>query len=373
MKTARPDMTIMSYPITYEARVMRPRHSTASMEPFGEWIDVLVEDVAEADAPIAMSWSRTDGDNRSTARMPEDQPYIARYHDESHWVPIILSKSTGSEHATVENLMPARISDAGMTSTPFRLEPRSIMGGLKDHAGSHDIARHATLNAINRLKNLGSGAIVPLDARNFREVFETNRDAAVALALADVADMINVDGRLYRRCLNEPMLGVSPPRRKTDVANIFITDEFPVKYWQEEIFRVDRYEDLVEYVMRNHFGVPTALHADNLVVQAPETFNLNDDEWTMASFTSQMLDKMHPWTKEADYDDVIVWLETREVLRAYDRSPSSETASELHTALVRLGELLPDEYQDDLSRVLDRWDNRIVNIAGFDCLAAYPT
>lgn len=357
-------MTIMSYPITYEATVLKPRHTYASKEAFGEWIVVHIEDVDPGDAPITLSWHKGD-DQRMTLQAPENEPFVARYYDGSHWVPIITSDGGPTEYASAETLWPLRMKDHSVVTTPFRPEPRTLMGALTDNA-SVDLKRFADSRAITQLKQLGADQIKALDETSFRGTSKSTRREAESLALADAMDMISIEGRLYRRCLNEPMLQYSTAWMKKDEAVVFVTDEFPDKIQSGGIFRIDRFDDLIDQLTRNE-GLKVTLLADGLEVIEPGTFSLDDEAWTISRIARRFLDNMHPWTKEADFDsEVPLYYSLRDALRAHDSDPSHENIRELVRTMQAFAPFADETFSQQLQSAFQRWDDRPIVFSTYE-------
>lgn len=315
-------------PVTYMTSFTRPRCRNSERVLCGEWIEVDVRETTDLDAPVAMRW------REKSWQEPEDGGLIreTRWHDGHHYVPCLDGEDEALSASDVADLC----------------------------AQGRSYANPLVSSSDWQVRDLLAGKIKPLSEIPVRSIESSERDEAIATAMAQAAGLLIVDGMMwdiagepvyeYNRNLGIEVKHLSlPTDRRSDESRKAL-----------DRFRADRLDDIVE-----HFQATQDEINEVIDILIPESVRY-DDETPAIIETARLSVDNKP--SSYDLDDlpkhvIMAWVDLRDAYRALTRTPDPEAIDSLVEIMRVYSETCEDGWQKDRLRSgLSRWDLRPMSV-----------
>lgn len=330
---------LVRMPYIYDAVVLERKCRYVSHGYFGDWQAVEVTETSEADLPVAMRWTEVSDHGRV------ETPRETRWFDDRHWMPY------------------GRVDQPNCALTPSE----DLLDGQKLYKIAKDALRYDYYRNL-ALQDFMGGDLRPFDGEHVNEVHYLDRESGVRSAEDAAADLLAVDGILYRS-VPEPVYSLSwrndlrggeqrPSARISADMRQRRIDDGP-------FFRADRLEDMVDIFRMSHRRHVIRSKTE-IEVLLPESVNFEDDRDAVRAAAARMVGKradcfdgVYPQLRKMATESAVHWFPLRDALAAYDGSEEAADAMAGH--LEKLTPAIEGGYiKDYCGFVLDRWRMRPV-------------
>lgn len=297
----------------------------------GAYEAFLINEVDERDAPLAVKWEQEDITKSCVGG--------TRWYQESHWEPVLGYRFPGEvlySHMTSSDLEEQNCDTH--TWSGFLTE---VYHPVQSIIGSKEVS------------DFRNGKVADISSIDPRKI-EINRRQEEVGRIQQLLDesFILVDGLLWSKS-PEPIY--RPERvRRGEVAGAIMASA----YNSASTFRIDRYDDFVDFLTTNYEG-ERYYYPPRAEVLIPESINCADEQFALIENSKLLIDAGFQCIKTHSHEDSKSWYDLRDAYNAIssvedDFQPLAE-ALRVFVNNINLGDA---DVLRMAERTLKRWDLR---------------